>query len=140
MAPYNVTKAGVISLSETLYNELRPHGVHVTVVCPGFFPTNILKSGRFAHDHQRGTARAVMNRSRITADDVARHILRAVERRQFYLVLPTIARALWRIKRLAPRSFLRLVGWLTQRWQAQHTPTVCAKPSRTQPVLEEEKV
>jgi len=37
MAAYNVTKAGIVALSETLWTELRPHGVGVTVLCPSFF-------------------------------------------------------------------------------------------------------
>ena len=41
MGPYSVSKAGILSLSETLYAELRPRGVGVSVVCPGFFPTNV---------------------------------------------------------------------------------------------------
>jgi NAD(P)-dependent dehydrogenase (short-subunit alcohol dehydrogenase family) len=141
MAPYNVTKAAVVSLSETLYNELRPHGVHVTVACPGFFRTNILASGRFARQRQREAAMTVMDRSRITADEVARRIVRAVERKQFYLFLPTIAWMLWCIKRLAPRSFLRLVGWLANRWQVRHAPNGrCVQPASENAVRIEEKV
>src|SRR5262249_5674319 len=41
MAPYNVAKAGVVALSETLDAELRGSGVGVTVLCPTFFQTNI---------------------------------------------------------------------------------------------------
>ena len=40
MAMYNLTKAGVVALSESLYGELKPRGVGVTVVCPGPMPTN----------------------------------------------------------------------------------------------------
>jgi NAD(P)-dependent dehydrogenase (short-subunit alcohol dehydrogenase family) len=36
MSPYNVTKAGVISLSETLRGELKGSNIGVTVVCPTF--------------------------------------------------------------------------------------------------------
>jgi NAD(P)-dependent dehydrogenase (short-subunit alcohol dehydrogenase family) len=47
-APYNVTKHGVVTLSETLYNELRREGasVGVTCLCPGFVATNIMDSAR----------------------------------------------------------------------------------------------
>jgi NAD(P)-dependent dehydrogenase (short-subunit alcohol dehydrogenase family) len=37
MSSYNVSKAGVISLSETLRTELKRDGVGVSVVCPAFF-------------------------------------------------------------------------------------------------------
>jgi len=35
MAVYFATKAFVLSLSEALHEELKPHGVHVTCLCPG---------------------------------------------------------------------------------------------------------
>ncbi len=35
MALYCATKAFVLSLSEALHEELKPHGVHVTALCPG---------------------------------------------------------------------------------------------------------
>lgn len=37
MAPYNVTKAGVISLSETMAGELDGSGLQVSCAMPGFF-------------------------------------------------------------------------------------------------------
>jgi NAD(P)-dependent dehydrogenase (short-subunit alcohol dehydrogenase family) len=39
MAAYNVAKAGVVALSETLAAELAGSGVGVTVLCPTFFKT-----------------------------------------------------------------------------------------------------
>src|SRR5207244_10707237 len=42
MGAYNVTKAGVVALSETLAAEAARDGVGVTVLLPGFFPTNIV--------------------------------------------------------------------------------------------------
>ena len=48
MAVYNVTKHGVVTLSETLYQELRALGaaIGVSVLCPGWVNTNILDSAR----------------------------------------------------------------------------------------------
>ena len=47
-APYNVSKHGVATLSETLFHELRRTGagIGVTCLCPGFVATNILASDR----------------------------------------------------------------------------------------------
>ena len=39
LAVYAATKAYVTSLTEALHEELRPHGVHVTALCPGLTPT-----------------------------------------------------------------------------------------------------
>jgi len=43
---YNVTKYGVVALSEGLRVELAPRGIGVSVLCPGFIRTNITTSGR----------------------------------------------------------------------------------------------
>jgi NAD(P)-dependent dehydrogenase (short-subunit alcohol dehydrogenase family) len=44
--PYNVTKYGVVALSEGLRVELAPRGVGVSVLCPGFVHTRIMDSMR----------------------------------------------------------------------------------------------
>ena len=53
MAAYNVSKAGVLSLSETLAAELSGSGVKVTVLCPTFVKTNIVDSGRISAETTR---------------------------------------------------------------------------------------
>ncbi len=58
MSGYNATKAAVVSLSETLENELRDRGIGVTVVCPSFFKTNLGDSFKAADPRFR----AVMDR------------------------------------------------------------------------------
>jgi len=44
--PYNVTKYGVVALSEGLRFELAPRGIGVSVLCPGFIRTQIMDSRR----------------------------------------------------------------------------------------------
>ncbi len=44
--PYNVTKYGVVAISEGLRTELAPRGVGVSVLCPGFIRTQIMTSRR----------------------------------------------------------------------------------------------
>jgi len=46
MAAYNVSKACLLSLSETLAAELSGTGVHVTALCPTLVKTNIVESAR----------------------------------------------------------------------------------------------
>jgi len=43
---YNVSKYGVVALSEGLRRELAPRGIGVSVLCPGFIRTEIMTSGR----------------------------------------------------------------------------------------------
>lgn len=44
--PYNVTKAGVVALSESLRPALAPRGIGVSVLCPGIIRTRIMESSR----------------------------------------------------------------------------------------------
>ena len=44
--PYNVTKYGVVALSEGLRAPLAVRGIGVSVLCPGFIRTRIMESGR----------------------------------------------------------------------------------------------
>jgi NAD(P)-dependent dehydrogenase (short-subunit alcohol dehydrogenase family) len=50
---YNVSKHGVVALSETLYHELaaRQSKVKVSVLCPGYVKTRIMESERNRPDH-----------------------------------------------------------------------------------------
>ena len=111
MAPYNVTKAGVVALSETLHAEVARDGVHVSVLCPTFFRTNIGRSSRGDVDgRMRDLMEKLMARSRLQAPEVARAALAGVEKNQLYVVPMADGRALWRLKRLAPERFYQLVG------------------------------
>src|SRR3954464_10704270 len=46
MATYAATKAFVLSFSEALWEENRPHGVHVMALCPGVTETNFFEAAR----------------------------------------------------------------------------------------------
>ena len=105
---YNASKAAVVALSETLYAELRRYRVGVTTVCPSFFSSQILDKAKFSNDLQRETAYQCMQNSSISADEIARAIVRAVARRETYLVLPRPERFRWLLKRLFPKTMLNL--------------------------------
>ena len=110
MAAYNVTKAAVVSFSETLHAELRRHRVGVTVLCPSFFPTALLDNGRFTSPAEQRIARAEFTRTKLTAEKVADAAVRAMRRKQFYVVLPAKGRVIWWIKRLSPWLFFRIIA------------------------------
>ncbi len=116
MGPYNATKAAVVAISETLAAEAAGDGVGVTVLCPGFFRTDIMSSSvGILTDAQRRFVEAEMARSAHDADDIARIALAAVERGTLYAVPHAEIRWLWRAKRLAPGLFTRLVAALDRR-------------------------
>jgi short-subunit dehydrogenase len=115
MGAYNVSKAGVVALSETLAAEL--HGTHVgvTVLCPTFFRTNICKNGRFPDERTRATAEKLVREGK-SADEVARLALVAVEKGQLYSIPMADGRLFWRLKRLAPETFRRAAARVGRRF------------------------
>lgn len=108
MAPYNVTKAGVISLSETLATELAREDIRVSALCPTFFETSILESSRGVKGKEQRLAAALMRRSKIQAADVARQAIDETLAGVGTIVPMPDGRWLWRLKRATPRMFPRL--------------------------------
>lgn len=109
MAAYNVTKAGVVSLSETLAAELAGSGIAVTVLCPTFVRTNIIGNGLIDPAAAR-LAAVAMRLTGFSADRVARTTLDAHDRGQLYVVPQLDAKALWQLKRHLPTTYTRLAG------------------------------
>lgn len=116
MGPYNVTKAGVIALSETLRGEVATRGLGVTCLCPSFFPTDIVKSGRGVPDERKAKfAQKLMDRSKWSADDIARIALDAVESNTFYVLPHVEARWIWRLKRVSPWLYAKAIDAMGKR-------------------------
>lgn len=110
MAAYNVSKAGVIALSETLYTELAPSRIHVSVLCPTFFKTNLLNTFRAPSERQKKLAEQMFKWTTMGADDVARFALNGLDKRKLMLVPQLEAALLWRLKRLAPALFFKAIA------------------------------
>lgn len=109
MAPYNVTKAAVVALSETLAGELPQHGVGVTALCPTFFRTNIMVNSR-SDTLTAGLDQVVeqrMTASRLQAEDVARIALAACDKNELYAVPMADGLWSWRLKRWMPESYFK---------------------------------
>jgi NAD(P)-dependent dehydrogenase (short-subunit alcohol dehydrogenase family) len=82
---YAVAKFGVVALSEGLRRELAPHGVGVSVLCPGLVATNLarttLKVGGQVRDPN-----APMRSSGVSAADVGELVVQAIEQNQAYVL------------------------------------------------------
>ncbi|MZR63397.1 SDR family oxidoreductase [Alcanivorax sp. DP30] len=109
MGSYNVTKAGVIALSETLRNELSIHNIDCTVVCPGFFRTNLHESVRSPEPGMVEMVDKLLSSDELTANQIAEMIKQAVNRKQFLLIPHKSARRAWFIKRFVPPLFRRVM-------------------------------
>lgn len=113
MAAYNVSKAGTLSLSETLSAELAGTGINVTALCPTFVKTNILASDRIT-DQSNQLADTLMRWVGFSPQKVARMCLDTNDRGGLYCMPQPDARIGWGIKRFTPTVYTRAVGLTTR--------------------------
>ena len=106
LGPYNVTKAAVVSLSETLYSELVHTGINVSVICPTFFKTGIHDSGRGKLNPKlRDKVQRSMEKSKVQSPEVAALSLEAVISGKLYCLPMSKGTMAWRLKRILPNWF-----------------------------------
>jgi short-subunit dehydrogenase len=99
MAMYYASKAFVLSFTEALRQELKAHGVRVTVLCPGPVPTEFQDRAGF----RPGFDSAILN---VSAADVASQGYRGLMANR-RAVLPGLGiKAVPLLLRLFPRSFI----------------------------------
>jgi NAD(P)-dependent dehydrogenase (short-subunit alcohol dehydrogenase family) len=118
LVAYSATKFAVLGLSEALREELQPHGIGVTAICPGIINTPITTSSRM-----RGASAAPGAQERVAEmyrrrnygpDRVARNILKAVERNRAVAPISPEAWFAYGLTRVSPR----LAGWTARRMDA----------------------
>ena len=100
MGAYNVSKHAVVSLSETLYQDLAlvTEQVHASVLCPYFVPTGIHMSHRNRPAEMRSEGKPTASQmiaqamstkavtsGKVTASDTAALVFDAIEKGQFYI-------------------------------------------------------
>lgn len=112
MGAYNVSKAGVLALSETLSAELSGSGVHVTVLCPTAVKTNILEGVSIGDESVERWGDRLLRWTGRPPAAIARTTLDAVDDGQFYVVPQIEAKLLWQSKRLLPDPYTRAAGLL----------------------------
>ncbi|BBX40955.1 SDR family NAD(P)-dependent oxidoreductase [Mycobacterium simiae] len=111
MAAYNVSKAAVMSLSETLAAELSGTGVAVTVLCPTFVKTNVFQDGRITPSSM-SLSQQLARLTGLSADNVAVRTLDAHDRGRLYVVPQLDATVIWHLKRHFPALYVRGAGLL----------------------------
>ena len=100
MGSYNVTKQGVVSMSETLYQDLSlvTDQVHCSVLCPFFVPTGIHNSERnrpaeMAEELKptksqliaKALGEKAVNSGKLSAADIAKMVMDSVANNRFYI-------------------------------------------------------
>jgi NAD(P)-dependent dehydrogenase (short-subunit alcohol dehydrogenase family) len=90
LSAYSASKAGVNALMDSFCVELKPHGIHVSTICPGWIRTPM--TAPIANFLPR----------MLTAEDAARRILMAVRRRKRFFAFPARDSLLLRVLRILP--------------------------------------
>jgi short-subunit dehydrogenase len=103
MAVYFATKAFVLSLSEALHEELKPHGVHVTCLCPGPTRTEFGDVAGFGGN-------GLFDRVAMEAPEVVHAGLDALEKNRAVVVSGLINKVGAASTRFAPRSIVRKIA------------------------------
>jgi NAD(P)-dependent dehydrogenase (short-subunit alcohol dehydrogenase family) len=100
MAGYCAAKAGVNSLLEGMRIELRPRGIHVTIVCPGWIRTPLTANIKVPQPYM------------MDVEYAAGRIVEAIRRKREFFAFPGPARRRIRLLRWLP---CRLSDWLVVR-------------------------
>jgi short-subunit dehydrogenase len=114
LALYAASKALVLSLSESLSEELRGTGVTVTALCPGFTRTPMLDSAR----HDSGIAREIPDFFISDVKTVAREGIEGCLAGRAVVVPGLTNRLGASLVQLQPRWLVRAIGGLVGRYQS----------------------
>ncbi|HWG28522.1 SDR family oxidoreductase [Actinospica sp.] len=108
LAAYATSKAAVAMLSDCLRAELAPHGIGVSVICPGIVNTNITRTTTFSgtspdeQEARRRHAASLYARRNYPPEKVADHIVDAVLRNRPMVPVTAEAKIARALGRLAP--------------------------------------
>lgn len=107
MCSYNMTKAGVVAISETLRTELSPLGIGVSVVCPTFIKTNLMDQFRSPDLRQRKLAEGLFSKSILSVEAVARCVIKSISRNKLHIIPQIDGKYLWWSKRHFPWIYFK---------------------------------
>jgi len=108
MSPYNVTKAGVISLSETLNHELSKTRVRVICVEPTFFQSSIMQYSK-GDTNVIASGKEKVAHSSLTSKDAAHHLLSNMHKKKEVLRFPFSAHVFFYFRRLSPFLYKKVI-------------------------------
>lgn len=117
MASYSASKAAVVSFSETMKLELVDDNIDVSVLCPGFFKTNLDESVRSANPAMKGVVTKLLERSNVSAEVVAACAFDAVQQKQFMILSHKEGKQAFRIKRWLPGYYFKMMINHTKRFR-----------------------
>jgi NAD(P)-dependent dehydrogenase (short-subunit alcohol dehydrogenase family) len=84
--PYDTSKHGVMGFSQGLALYLRPKGIGVSVLCPGYVTTNLGENTRIAGTEEAIDGPAQVPDRVVTAEEVAGRVVDAVRQERFLIL------------------------------------------------------
>ena len=118
LVAYSATKFAVRGMSQAMREELAPHGIGVTAVCPGIVNTPITRSspgrGSLADPERREQAARFYERRNYGPEKVAVNILKAVARNRAVAPITPESWLMWGLTRLTPG----FAAWTARRGAA----------------------
>jgi len=126
MASYSVSKAGAISLAETMAGELAKYDVDVTVSCAAAFKSGLLeqKESNSSQSVSIEGVRRDMEKTSVTSKDIALYTIRSMSKKHLYSFPDPELRQVWRLKRIMPQTLYRVVGlaYKHNKWKFKNKP------------------
>jgi short-subunit dehydrogenase len=103
MAVYFATKAYVLSLSEALHEELKPHGIKVSCLCPGPTATEFGEVAGFK-------GKGMFDKVSMSAEHVVKIGLEALDKNRAVVVAGPLNKTAVVLTHLAPRALTRKIA------------------------------
>ncbi|OFV88492.1 MAG: oxidoreductase [Acidobacteria bacterium RBG_16_68_9] len=123
LVAYSATKFAVLGLSEAIREELRPHGIGVTAICPGIINTPITETapmrGPDATPETRRYMVEMYRRRGYGPERVAANILKAIERGRTVAPVSPEAWFIYFLKRLSPSAVSLLHRRINERMRRE---------------------
>ena len=98
MGSYNAVKAAVVAFTETCGHELAAYGVRASAVCPSYFRTNLMDSMQGQDEAIGAVIGALVEKSKVSADDIATAVLAGMEAGEDVIVPDEAARQAYFLK------------------------------------------
>lgn len=118
---YCTSKFAVFGLSESLRNELEPHGIGVSVICPGVIDTDIISQSRIRlppgrdPERMRDRVQKLYKKRNYPPEHVAEAIVQAVRCRRSVVPVTGEAWLMWLTSRVSAKLSHRIGGLVNRR-------------------------
>lgn len=111
-APYTMSKFAVRSLAESLYYELKPEKVSVTLICPGVIGTEFRKINNWGHSRE-GATEMMPALFTMPASTAARKIKRAIDCRKAEAVITLHGKFGVFVRNHFPGFYRQVISWMS---------------------------